>query len=63
MLIWSERRAWFEQGNVESGVNLIPVWGGGVVELVCDLIDLPLDRERTNIAVTQLLAGQAESQD
>ncbi len=24
VLIWSERRAWFEQGNVERGVNSIP---------------------------------------
>ncbi len=35
---------------------------GGKLELVGNLIDLPLDLERTNEAGTQLLAGQAESQ-
>ncbi len=35
---------------------------GGKLELVGNLIDLPLDLERTNVAGTQLLAGQAESQ-
>ncbi len=32
------------------------------MELVGNLVDLPLDRERTNVAGTQLTAGQAEMQ-
>ncbi len=44
---------------MERGVNSIPGW---LLELVGDLVDLPLDRERINIAGTQLLVGQAESQ-
>ncbi len=45
---------------MERGVNAISGWQ---LELVGDLIDLPLDRERrTDVAGTQLMAGQAETQ-
>ncbi len=43
---------------MECGMDTIP---GGKLESVGNLIDLPLDLERTNVAGTQLLAGQAES--
>lgn len=44
---------------MKRGVNSIPGWQ---LELVGNLVDLPLDRERTDVAGTQLPAGQAEAQ-
>ncbi len=43
---------------MECGMDTIP---GGELESVGNLIYLPLDLERTNVAGTQLLAGQAET--
>ncbi len=43
---------------MKCGMDTIP---GGKLEPVGNLIDLPLDLERNNVAGTQLLAGQAES--
>ncbi len=39
--------------------TLVP---GGQLKLVGDLVDLPHDLERINVAGTQLLTGQAETQ-
>ncbi len=44
---------------MERGVNAIPGWQ---LELVVNLVDLPRNRERTNVAGTLLTAGQAEMQ-
>ncbi len=44
---------------MECGVNSVPGWK---LEKVGDFIYLPLYRERTNVAGTQLLTGQAEAQ-
>ncbi len=44
---------------MKRGVNTILGWQ---LELVGNLVDLPLDRERTNVAGTQIMAGQAETQ-
>ncbi len=44
---------------MKGGVNSVP---GRQLELVSDLINLPLYLKRTDVAGTQLLAGQAEAQ-
>ncbi len=59
MGFWSGRREGFKEGNVKRGVNSIPGWQ---LELVGNLVDLPLDREWTNVAGTQISPGQAEAQ-
>ncbi len=59
MGFWSGRREGFKEENMKCGVNAIPGWQ---LELVGNLVDLPLDRERTNVSGTQITTRQAETQ-